>query len=380
MTRTLAALLMFGVFGAGAGPAMAQSYPSRVITIVTPAPAGRWPRSWIVGAALVLIVLLVAGIWALRTLAPSEGNTPTPAPTAPTTNTWHTRAVMGVPRIRFGASSFNNDRLYVIGGMAAGAISGVVERYTPANDTWARLASKPTPVADIQVVPIGGKLYVAGGQLESGAISDQLEVYNPDQDEWQALAKLPAPRSQYAAVAVDGKLYLFGGWDGAAYRAEVWMFDPDKGTWQERAPMPGARGNMGADVIGNQVHLIGGRDASGALALHQAYDPTQDRAGGQPWRVLLRLPRPVESPTSATVLNSIYTFDPQAGEVLVYDAGNAAWNSAEVQLPAGATDVKVVLLNTYLHLLGGSATSDTASFHLQLEVIYRTFLPFGPVP
>ncbi len=51
-------------------------------------------------------------------------------------------------------------------------------------------ANKPTPVADVQVVMIGGRLYVAGGQLESGAISDQFEAYNPDQDEWQALPKL----------------------------------------------------------------------------------------------------------------------------------------------------------------------------------------------
>ena len=40
MTRTLAALLVLGACGAGAAPALAQSYPSRTITIVTPAPAG----------------------------------------------------------------------------------------------------------------------------------------------------------------------------------------------------------------------------------------------------------------------------------------------------------------------------------------------------
>ena len=40
MTRTLAALLVLGACGTAAAPAMAQSYPSRTITIVTPAPAG----------------------------------------------------------------------------------------------------------------------------------------------------------------------------------------------------------------------------------------------------------------------------------------------------------------------------------------------------
>ncbi len=46
--------------------------------------------------------------------------------------------------------------------------------------------------------------------------------------------------------------------------------------------MPSARGNMGADIVGNRVHVIGGRDASGASALHQAYDPAQERVSGQP--------------------------------------------------------------------------------------------------
>jgi hypothetical protein len=80
------------------------------------------------------------------------------------------------------------------------------------------------------------------------------------------------------------------------------------------------------------------------------------------------------------VLNSIYTFDPQTSEVLIYDASNASWDSFPVPLPAGTTDSKMVLLNTYLHLLGGSPTPDVAGFHLQLEVIYRSFIPIGPVP
>ena len=40
MTRPLAILLTLGVLGATAAPAAAQSFPSRTITIVTPAPAG----------------------------------------------------------------------------------------------------------------------------------------------------------------------------------------------------------------------------------------------------------------------------------------------------------------------------------------------------
>src|SRR5688572_6819021 len=40
MNRTLAALFVLAACGAGGAPALAQSYPSRTITIVTPAPAG----------------------------------------------------------------------------------------------------------------------------------------------------------------------------------------------------------------------------------------------------------------------------------------------------------------------------------------------------
>src|SRR5215216_2689421 len=40
MTRPLAVLLALGAFGVTAAPAAAQSFPSRTITIVSPAPAG----------------------------------------------------------------------------------------------------------------------------------------------------------------------------------------------------------------------------------------------------------------------------------------------------------------------------------------------------
>src|SRR5258708_29644061 len=45
MTRSRAVLLALGILGANATPAAAQSFPSRTITIVSPAPAGRVTRT-----------------------------------------------------------------------------------------------------------------------------------------------------------------------------------------------------------------------------------------------------------------------------------------------------------------------------------------------
>lgn len=333
-------------------------------------------RPWLPGAAVALILMLiVALVWmALRTPAAAI-QAPLPATNAsPVPARWFQLAPMGAPRARFGLVS-DDGRLYVVGGTGDAGVSGMMERYNPQSNTWTTLTAKPTPVVDVQAVAIGGLIYVAGGQLAAGAISDLLEVYDPDQDQWRTLAPLPEPRSQYATATVDGKLYLFGGWDGSAYRSEVWMFDPDGGNWQTRAPLPSPRGQMSATVVNNRIHLLGGRDADGPLALHQVYDPTQDREGRQPWRVLPRLPEAVARPAAVTVINSIYTFDPQSGELMNYDANTETWTTAPTELPMGNTDLAAVLVNNQIYLLGQTGAGADSSFNLAFEALYRSQLP-----
>ncbi len=331
-------------------------------------------RSLILVSVLIMLILLTGTIWLLRQPISSTPASTTIA-TEPTPVPWEQRTTMDIPRTHFAIASYDG-RFYVIGGETRSGISDVVERYDPQSNTWARLTSKPTAVADAQAITIGGKIYVAGGRRESGEISNQLESYDPDSDQWEALAPLPQPLSQYAAATVDGKFYLFGGWDGTAYRSDVWKFQPDLNTWESGTPAPEARGQISASVLGSRIHLIGGRNMDGDLALHRSYDPIQDRPDRNPWQVLAPLPQPIASPVSIVVLDSIYTFRAETNEGVIYNSSNDSWSPFETTLPTDTVDLQGILLNTHIHLIGSSPSEEvTRSTHFQYKAIYYAPLP-----
>jgi DNA-binding CsgD family transcriptional regulator len=362
----------------------APATPVSTPTTVKPAPAipappattvRRLPLPWLAGFAVLFLALIGILFWFTRIQPPVVDNPITPTTAPSTANQWQSLATMEMPRARFGLVE-NDGRIYAIGGLAAEGVSGVLERYNPPSDTWTRLTAKPTAVTDIQAVVIGGKIYVAGGELASGEISAQFEAYEPDQDRWTALPELPAPRSQYAATQIDGALYLFGGWDGSAYQDNAWMFDPDIGEWRTLTSMPSQpRGNMGLAIVSNRVHLLGGSSNEGPVSLHYVYDPTQDHDGGQPWRVLPRLPRDLASMAAITILNDIYVFDPATGELLTYDTTGETWSVAPTELPPNSDYLATTLVDsTRLHLLGQN-TADTTSFHLAFSAIFKSQMP-----
>jgi DNA-binding CsgD family transcriptional regulator/N-acetylneuraminic acid mutarotase len=322
---------------------------------------------------IALLLLVGIGIWITQLMRPSlpQQTTTIPSPEAPS-QLWNRRTPMNTLRKDFGITNYNG-KIYVLGGTGVDSVTGVMERYNPQSDTWTQLSPKPTPVTDIQMVAIGNRLYVAGGKLKSGTVTDQLEVYDPEVDQWQTLVALPEPRSGYAAASVDGKLYLFGGWDGTDYRDETWMFDPDTETWQARTAMPQARAQMGVVVISNRIHLIGGEDTNGLLTLHQSYDPFQDEENEQPWRVWPRLPQPSNQIAAVAVLNSIYIFNIQHNNLLVYDINNETWNSFETALPENLNYLTAVLLNAHVYLIG--LVDNNQGFHVKYQVLYQTQLP-----
>jgi DNA-binding CsgD family transcriptional regulator len=370
-----------------AQPPQTQAQETATPSPAAPAHAAPAPtffsKTMVITAAVVLVLLLVGIIVWTTWLFASEGTrsgtaaTSTPEPTGD--SIWISSTVMQIPRTDFGLASYGR-RLYVIGGRTAAGVSEVVERYDPDSETWTQLSSKPTPVSDVQVEAIGGKLYVAGGELESGDVSDVFEVYDPSLDKWDRLEDMPEPRSQYASATLNGKLYLFGGWDGSAYCDEVWIFDPDEGAWDSGTPMPEPRGRMGIAVVENEVHLIGGRDNDGVLTVHRAYDQTRDRTGLQPWNTLAPLPAPAEDLVTTPVIGDMYTFNPASREGLFYRPRSDSWHPFDAQLPDGTMTLQGNLFGTDIHLFGTSSGGNTISFfHLRRQIIYRTHLPLVPV-
>jgi hypothetical protein len=237
---------------------------------------------------------------------------------------------MSLARAGFAIVSFD-DLIYVAGGETSDGVIAVLERYDPGTQTWTRLSQKPTPVADVKAVVIGGKMYVPGGRRSRPLddIMTAFEVYDFRTDTWQQLPDLPAPRSAYGLAAVEGKLLLFGGWDGRAYRAEVLEYDPGTQTWSERTPMPTARAYPEAAVIDGTVYVLGGENGSGALSDNEQYVPTAE--GNRPWTRREPLPAPRSRFGTAVALNLISVLGGVQQDVtpIQYDVRTDSWATLE---------------------------------------------------
>jgi N-acetylneuraminic acid mutarotase len=188
---------------------------------------------------------------------------------------------MNIARYSFGAVAFDN-RIYAIAGTTEQGVTGSVEIYDPAQDTWTPLRSKPTPVGEVEAAVIGGRIYLPGGQLASGEATNILEIYDMGSDRWVAGAPLPVSSIAPAVVAFEGRLYVFGGWDGKRYHDMAFEYEPAADQWKEIAAMPTARAYAGAAVAGGRIYVTGGRNDSGDLDVNGSFTGCRvPRAGAQ---------------------------------------------------------------------------------------------------
>ncbi|PIW19901.1 MAG: hypothetical protein COW33_04065, partial [Anaerolineae bacterium CG17_big_fil_post_rev_8_21_14_2_50_57_27] len=81
-----------------------------------------------------------------------------PAPVA-APQRWQELADLPTARSGLAVAVYEN-QIYAIGGETAQGVTGVMEQYDVATDTWITLTPKPVPVADINAAVIGGKIYI----------------------------------------------------------------------------------------------------------------------------------------------------------------------------------------------------------------------------
>jgi hypothetical protein len=108
-------------------------------------------------------------------------------------------------------------RIYAIGGTQgfSGSLR-IVEAYTPATNTWTRVASMPTGrLALAATTGPDDRIYAIGGENDTG-VTGVVEAYTPATDRWSAVKALPTPRFGLGAVtAHDGRILAIGGFDSS---------------------------------------------------------------------------------------------------------------------------------------------------------------------
>lgn len=203
----------------------------------------------------------------------------------PATETWRAVASLPTPLHHANAASVNG-RIYVAGFYLGGSFTNADPRvleYDPAQDTWAERAPMPagSQRASACVAALDGKMYVFGG-ARATTVTDA-SVYDVATDTWQALPPLPEPREHCAAGAIGGSIYIASGRAGgiAGFQPNTWQFDPAAGVYAERAPITTPRGGTAGAVLAERLIIFGGEGnpaptSLGVFTNIEAYDPATD--------------------------------------------------------------------------------------------------------
>lgn len=275
------------------------------------APAGRvtfWQFRWVWGAMILLLVLILATLLANVIFPPAEPE----ANTQDLTERWKELDPLPEPLQDMAASAYAGD-LFVFGGEGRSGVSGAVHLYDFETGRWETRQAKPLPVADIQSVTIGERIFIPGGRKQNGELTPVLEIYDPREDLWGMGAPLPTALSGYALVNFEGEMYLFGGWDGTSAVSQVLIYDPAADAWQEGQQMPQPRADARAVALEDKIIIMGGRTEAGISPDAFAYFPARDAAGEDPWEPYIGLPEPRYDFCAANVFEKIYLIGGKSG-------------------------------------------------------------------
>jgi DNA-binding CsgD family transcriptional regulator/N-acetylneuraminic acid mutarotase len=337
-------------------------------------------QTWLLGVGLVVLVavLAVIGIRMARNPTARPQVSLTPAPRITPLPRWQARTGMLSARTGLAVVAYD-DLLYAIGGESADGVTGTVERYDPAANTWETLLTKPLPVADIQAVVIGGKIYVPGGRTVSGESTKNLEIFDPGMNRWERGADLPTALSAYALTAFEGRLYLFGGWDGAQVANMAYVFDPRLNSWTALTPMPTGRRFAGAALAGGKIYVVGGKDGQVGLTVVEVYSP--DREGREnPWRSAASMPAGRYGMGISSVADIIYVVcgqgqDDSPQPSLAYVPQTDVWQTFETPPVNLGSGLGLASSGEFLYAVGGKTTIAPLGDTLAYQVVYTVGIP-----
>ncbi len=349
-------------------------------------PIARWERIYLVGAALVvLLVALAPGWWGVFAQSPRPtrfsdvGQTQSAPSMRLQVARWSSRAQLPGARSRFALVAAGS-QLIAIGGETHDGVTGQVSVFDIAANAWRAGTRKPTAVANVGAALLEDRIYVPGGTLASGGVANALEVYTPATDSWEVRAPLPAPITAYALAALGDRVYLFGGWDGANYSSRAYCYDPNADQWAEITGMPAARAFLAAAALEDKIFVVGGYDGIHESDEVLVYDPAKEGAEGGPWsaRAPLDLPR---AGHAVTVLGSrLYAvgggWDRDLAFNEQYDTLTGAWSRIGTPVAGQWRNLGLAALGQNLYAVGGWSGSYTA-INEEYQALIRQLLPLG---
>jgi N-acetylneuraminic acid mutarotase len=143
---------------------------------------------------------------------------------------------------------WTGEELIVWGGTSNGAVTGDGAAYSPATNTWRRIADGPLSARTRHMaVWTGREMVVWGGTLRPAGVGDLLDgaAYNPTTDTWRTISSSPpgTDRTSAATAFAGGSAVFGGGFSSTEATAQsVLVYDVAADTW--------AQHDAGGNVVG----------------------------------------------------------------------------------------------------------------------------------
>jgi serine/threonine protein kinase/N-acetylneuraminic acid mutarotase len=240
------------------------------------------------------------------------------------------------------AGTVLDGKIWIFGGLRAGAELQTVETYDPQTGAWQTQPSLPIPLHHAAAATYRGEVVVIGGASDNIAQgSDKVFVLRGNK--WEELPSLKHARAAPAAAAVGDKLVVTGGQNNKEIVAQTEVFDGK--SWTEAADMPTPREHSGAASDGRYFYVLGGRflGADKNSAAFDRYDPQSNE-----WTSLPDMPTPHGSFGAAYIDGRIVAIGGEEptrviGDVDMFDIADGKWSTvASIPTPRHAVVVAAV--------------------------------------
>ncbi len=189
-----------------------------------------------------------------------QGPTPTPTPTAtPCASVGSWTEQSSYPIVTSGqAVASVGGNVYSFGGIVNNGAIAIAYKYTPANNTWAPIASLPATRGWFSGTSDGTYIYLLGGVDQNFNTTATLWRYDPTTNTYNtSLPSYTIPTYFHASACLNGKIYrIAGAAIGTDFHVEV--YDIATNSWFMAANYPFANHSLMAAALGSYIYAGGG--------------------------------------------------------------------------------------------------------------------------
>ena len=106
-----------------------------------------------------------------------------------------------------------------------------------------------------------GGLIANQNPMRSSSVTGAIEVYDPATDTWEVKKPMPTPRTQLEANVVIDRIYLIGGRTGGQYSTVTSneVYDPVSESWTTKTAMHYPVVEYASAVVGSKILVMGGK-------------------------------------------------------------------------------------------------------------------------